>query len=340
MRFGDIKGNEAAVAALRQMADGSRVPHAMLFYENPRSGGLALACAFVQYLNCQNPVNGDSCGECPSCRQMEKLVHPDVHFVFPVNTGGEISGDHPVSEMGMTAFRKLFANDPYFSEQDLYSALGIESKAGNISVFEAKNIVSKLSLTSVSGGYKAIVMFLPERMNIQAANKLLKILEEPPSQTIFLLVSQAPEDVMTTIVSRCQGMRILPFDRSLLVPSAPSEDVVELWKSMLAALIGRNLLEAIECAEAVAGLGSREKQKAFCLYASEQIRKIFLVSKGMADIAYLGGEDLTNEARACSSKFCTRAINNIDKAAMLLSRNVAAKLVFTDLVNRLYINIL
>lgn len=339
MRFADIRGNESAVAALRNMADGNRVPHAMLLYENAASGGLALACAFVQYLNCQNPVNGDSCGECPSCRQMQKLVHPDVHFVFPVNTGGEISGDHPVSEQGMSPFRKLFAENPYFTEQELYSALGIESKAGNISVYEAKSIVSKLALTSVSGGYKAIVMFLPERMNQQAANKLLKILEEPPAKTVFMLVTQSPEDVMTTIVSRCQGMRILPFDRSLLVPADPQDEICQLWKSMLQALISRNLLDALESADAVASLGSREKQKAFCLYASEQVRKIFLVSKGLADIAYLNGENFDSEARVCSSKFCLRAIDNIDKAAMLISRNVAAKLVFTDLVNRLYINI-
>lgn len=339
MRFADIKGNQSVIAALRAMADGGRVPHAMLLYENARSGGLALACAFAQYLNCQNPQNGDSCGECPSCRQMQNLAHPDVHFVFPLNSGGEVGGDHPVSEQGMGVFRKLFLRDPYFTEQDLYLELGIEQKSGNISVHEARNIMGKLVYSSVSGGYKFIIMFLPERMNMQAANTLLKAVEEPPAKTIFLFVTQNPEDVMTTIVSRCQGLRVLPFDRSLLVPPPPSEEIAQLWKEMLSAIIQRNLLSAIESAEAVAALGSREKQKSFCLYASEQLRKILLVGRGLSDIAYLDGEDLTMEASVCGSRFCNRAISNIDKAAMLISRNVAAKLVFTDLVNRLYISL-
>lgn len=326
------------MTALRQMVDGQRIPHAMLFYENPRCGGLALATAFVQYVNCQNPHDGDSCGECPSCKQIQKLSHPDVHYVFPVNTGGEIASDHPVSEQGMPALRKLFEKDPYFTELDLYSALGIESKSGNISVYEARSIVSKLSLTSVSGGYQAIIMFLPEKMNIQAANKLLKIVEEPPSKTLFVFVTQSPEDVMTTIVSRCQGLRVLPFDRSLLVPADPSPEIKEVWDTMFSAICRGNLLEALESADAAASLGSREKMRALCLYASEQIRKMFLSSRGLEDIAYpQNGERM--EKVTVAKGFYSKAIANIDKAAMLIGRNVAARIVFTDLVNRLYINI-
>lgn len=340
MRFVDIKGNEPAVAALRSMADQGRVPHAILFYENPRSGGLALACAFLQYINCEHPVDGDSCGQCPSCRQMEKLAHPDAKFVFPVNTGGVISGDHPVSEQGMAAFRELYASNPFFSELELYSALGIESKAGNISVYESREIMAKLALTSVTNGYKAIVMFLPERMNIQAANKLLKILEEPPSKTVFLLVTQSPEDVMTTIVSRCQGMRVLPFDRSLLVPSDPDGEICDIWNRMYQAVHEGKLLDALECADNAASLGSREKQRAFCVYASEQLRKDFMYSKGLGDIAYGGDPDgCRSRCAGVKSAFYLKAVANIDKAAALISRNVSAKIVFTDLVNRLYINI-
>lgn len=323
------------MAALRNMADQGRVPHAVMLYENPRSGGLALACAFLQYLDCEHPSDGDSCGQCPSCRQMEKLVHPDTHFVFPVNTGGGISGEHPVSEQGMTVFRKLFAENPYFSEMDLYAALGIESKAGNISVYEAKGIVSKLSLTAVTDGYKAIVMFLPERMNIQAANKLLKILEEPPAKTIFLLVTQSPEDVMTTIVSRCQGMRVLPFDRSLLVPADPPEEICGIWKDMYAAVRGGRLLEALEYGEQAASLGSREKQRALCVYASEQLRRNFLCGKGLSDIVCGDGAE---EDGRFNGAYYMRAVSYIDKAAALIGRNVSAKIVFADLVDRLYIN--
>lgn len=342
MRLSEIQGNEAAVQALRTMISSGRVPHALLLYENPRSGALEIANAFLQELFCTSPVNGQACGECPACHQIAKLVHPDVHYVFPVNTGGVIKDDHPVSEMAITAFRELFQKNPRFTEQELYEALDIESKAGNISVYEAKEIVSKLSLSSLSGGYKAIVMYLPERMNAQCANKLLKILEEPPAQTIFILITQNPQEVMGTIFSRCQGMRILPSDRSQTVMDAPSEENLSMWREMLSAILSRDLLSALECADAVAGISSREKQKAFCACASEEIRKILLFSKGLADLAYAAPEDeqyYIDTARACSTKFCSRASMALDKAAALIARSVNQKMVFTDLVNRLFVNV-
>ena len=337
MRFADRKGNEAAVEVLRSMADSGRIPHAMLLYENQGCGALAIALAYLQRLNCEHPVNGDACGECPSCRQMAKLVHPDVHFVFPVAAGSVIKDDHPVSDMGIGAFRELFLRNPYFSEQELYDALGVEGKSGNISVFEAKNIINQLSLSAVAGGYKAVVMFLPERMNTQAANKLLKILEEPPAKTVFMLITQNPEDVLSTIFSRCQGLRILPFDRSQLVVSAYSEENAALWNPLCGALLKKDLYAALECADAIAALGSREKQKAFCNFASEQIRKAFLCDKGLENIASV--TDGEAPVRGLSSRFCLKAVSSIDRASMLIGRNVSAKMVFTDLVNRLFVNL-
>ena len=160
------------------MADTGRVAHAMLLYENEGCGALALALAYVQYLNCANPSGGDSCGECPSCRQMAKLVHPDVHFVFPVNKGPKASDEKPTSESYIKYWRELVLANPYFMESDLQKAIGIESKTGLIAVAEAKSILTKLSLTAVSGGYKAVIFYLPEKMNQQTANMLLKMVEE------------------------------------------------------------------------------------------------------------------------------------------------------------------
>lgn len=340
MKFADIKGNGQAVAALKAMVDNGRVPHAMLFYENPASGGLALANAFVQYLGCEHRHDGDSCGECPSCVQTAKLIHPDVHYVFPVNKGDVIKSDKPVSSEGMAAFRELFAENPYFTEQQLYEALGIESKAGNISVAEAKEIVSSLALTSLTGGYKAVIMFLPERMNPAAANKLLKMIEEPPAQTVFILVTQDPRAVLTTVTSRCQGLRVLPFDRSQLVSGAASEDVQAVWDELLAALMARSLGSALESVDALDALKSREKQKAFCAYASEQLRKIFMVSRKLEDLAYFSSDSQRETAVAAAgslpANFYSRSVAAIDNAAMLIGRNVASKMVFTELVNRLY----
>lgn len=336
MTFADIKGNGQAVEVLRSMADGERVPHAMLLYENPHSGGMALINAFLQYLFCEHRHDGDSCGSCPSCVQISKWIHPDVNVVFPVNSGGIIKGDHPVSEGGMQAFRELFASNPYFSETELYSALKIENKSGNISVYEAKNILSKLSQTSVSGSYKVVVMFLPEKMNIQAANKMLKIVEEPPEKTLFLMLTYSPEDVLTTIVSRCQGLRVLPADRSLFVPALPAENVRDIWKDMFTALIGRDLAAALECGERAAALPSRDLQKEFCVYASESLRKHFLNARGMEDIAYIKEELPCTDSRLPGS-FYLQAVPLLDKAALHIGRNVSSRMVFADLVDRLFI---
>ena len=149
MRFADIIGNADVAKALANMADSGRVAHAMLMYENEGCGALALALAYVQYLNCSNHIDGDSCGECPSCRQMAKLIHPDVHFVFPVNKGPKSSDDKPTSESYISYWRELAIADPYFTEADLQKAIGIESRNGLIAVAEAKNIINRLSLTAI-----------------------------------------------------------------------------------------------------------------------------------------------------------------------------------------------
>ncbi len=216
MRFADIIGNSHVSKAFVSMADTGRVAHAMLLYENEGCGALALALAYVQYLNCANPSGGDSCGECPSCRQMAKLVHPDVHFVFPVNKGPKASDEKPTSESYIKYWRELVLANPYFMESDLQKAIGIESKTGLIAVAEAKSILTKLSLTAVSGGYKAVIFYLPEKMNQQTANMLLKMVEEPPEKTLFLFITHAPEKVLQTIFSRCQSVRVLPFSKEEL----------------------------------------------------------------------------------------------------------------------------
>ena len=189
MKFADIIGNADVVRALRSMADSGRVAHAMLLYENEGSGALPIALSYLQYLNCASPVDGDSCGECPSCRQMSKLIHPDVHYVFPVNKGPKSSDDKPVSDSYLKYWRELACADPYFKEADLQKAIGIESKTGLIAVAEAKSLISKLSLASVADGYKGVVFYLPEKMNQETANRLLKLVEEPPEKTVFMFIS-------------------------------------------------------------------------------------------------------------------------------------------------------
>lgn len=377
MTFADIIGNETAVQALRGMADSGRVAHAMLFYENDGCGALPLALAYIQYLNCADPKEGDSCGECPSCKQMAKLIHPDVHFVFPVTSGSKSSlpAKDITSEVYLEYWRELVLSNPYFLENALSEAIGIEGKNGIIAMAEAKSIVSKLSLTAVGDGYKSVLVYLPEKMNQVAANKLLKMVEEPPQKTIFIFITHAPEKILQTIFSRCQSLRILPLGKEeiadtlvkkfsiskedaqiaaassmgsigvALVNAGEAEDYnfnLDLFSDLMNALISKDLMQALEYAETMASLPSREKQKAFCVFISEGLRKIFLIQQGMPELAAIPEQEKAfYEKMAAKSKkrFCPRAINNIEEVVELIDRNVNAKILFCDLINRLFLTI-
>jgi DNA polymerase-3 subunit delta' len=351
MRFADVIGNERVARTLAAMADSGRVAHAMLLYENEGCGALPLALAYVQYLNCTNPSDGDSCGRCLSCKQMEKLIHPDVHYIFPVNKGPKTSDDKPTSESYIRYWRELAVADPYFRVADLQKAIGIESKNGLIAVAEAKSIISKLSLTSVADGYKAVIFYLPEKMNQETANRLLKMVEEPPEKTIFLFITHAPEKVLQTIFSRCQSIRVLPLTKEetarveALRPQQDKEEYnqfMDLFADLMNAIVSRNLMAALECSEQMASLESREKQKAFCTFASECIRKIFLVQQNMAQIADISDEELVffqKMASGCGKTFCSRTISNIEKVVAMIDRNVSSKILFCDLVNRMFLSL-
>lgn len=351
MRFADVIGNERVARTLAAMADSGRVAHAMLLYENEGCGALALALAYVQYLNCTNPSDGDSCGKCLSCKQMEKLIHPDVHFVFPVNKGPKTSDDKPTSESYIKYWRELAAADPYFTEADLQKAIGIESKNGLIAVAEARSIISKLSLTSVADGYKAVVFYLPEKMNQETANRLLKMVEEPPEKTIFLFITHAPEKVLQTIFSRCQSVRVLPLTKEeaeLVRSRKPEEDKEEynrfsdLFADLMNAIVSRNLMGVLDCSEQMAALESREKQKAFCTFASECIRKIYMIQQNMPQIADVPEDEhefYSKMAASCGKSFCHRSVTNIEKVVAMIDRNVSSKILFCDLVNRMFLSL-
>ncbi len=351
MRFSDIIGNADVANALVSMADSGRVAHAMLMYENEGCGALALALAYVQYLNCSNPQDGDSCGECPSCRQMSKMIHPDVHYVFPVNKGPKTSDDKPTSESYIKYWRELAIANPYFVEADLQKAIGIESKNGLIAVAEAKSIIGKLSLTAVADGYKAVIFYLPEKMNQETANRLLKMVEEPPEKTLFIFITHAPEKVLQTIFSRCQSIRVMPLTKDeaervkAMNPFDDREEYdrfMDLFSDLMNALVSRDLMTALECGEIMSALESREKQKAFCNFAGECIRKIFMIQQNMSRIAGVAEEEsefYSSMAAKCGKGFCMRSISNIEKVVAMIDRNVSSKLLFCDLVNRMFLSV-
>ena len=338
MRFADIRGCDGLVEALAGMVDSGRIPHAILFHENDGGGGVPLALAFLQYLYCKNRADGDSCGECPECNKIRKLIHPDVRFIFPV-AGKDLASKY------VEEWRELVTRDPWFRESDLDAALGIEGKQGIISVAESRGIIDSLLLSAVQGGWRSVLIYLPEKMNQQAANALLKILEEPSESTIFLLITHSPESVMKTIYSRCLLVRVIPLseEEELRVHPEKSPDYevfCDIFHDLVVAIEERNLSALIEIGETMAALPSREKQKNFCRFTGEALRRIFLLQQGLGDLARIPEEEklfYSESAAKLPKKFPRVAISHFDRAAKLVSANVNQKILFSDLTNRLYL---
>ena len=327
MTFAQVQGNEDVKQALVGMVDSGRIPHAILFHEDDGGGAFPLALAFLQYLFCRERHDGDSCGSCPSCGKIAKLIHPDVHFVFPTAAG-------VLSEQYMEPMRKLVTEWPDFREAELAEALGIEGKNSVIAVAESRRLLEKLSLSALEGGWRAVVIYLPERMNAEAANRLLKMIEEPPAQTQFLLIAHQMERVLTTISSRCQRIRVRPAGEA----AGPVFADADLLDELMSALLGRNLPDALEVSERIASLPSREQAKAFCTFAADRFRQVFLVQQGVE-----GAGEISPQARdwaaKCRKTFPRQALEVMNRTQTLIGRNVNMKILFTDMADRLYLQI-
>lgn len=214
MRFADIIGQEEVKQRLRQMADQGRVPHALLFSGLEGTGTLPLTIAFAQYLLCHHHVDGDSCGRCPSCLKFEKLIHPDLHFVFPIVR--KDNHNPTVCDTLLPKFREEVLSDPYLTSPAWLNSIS-DNKQGTIYANESDILLRKLLLKSFEGDYKILILWQPEKMQAAGANKLLKLIEEPPSGTILLLASNDAEHVLGTIVSRTQRINLPPVSTESLV---------------------------------------------------------------------------------------------------------------------------
>ena len=209
MRFQDLIGQQETKQRLLQSVKEDRIAHAQLFLGQEGCGSLPLAIAYGQFINCTNRSELDSCGVCPSCNKYQKLIHPDLHFVFPTATTKEITKD-PISDEFLTIWRTQLMENPYFGLLQWYAAIGIENKQGSISKNESLEILRKLNMKSYEAEYKVMIIWFPELMNVTAANKLLKMIEEPPDKTLFLLVAENTEYMLQTILSRTQLIKVPP----------------------------------------------------------------------------------------------------------------------------------
>ncbi len=321
MFFKDVIGQEVIKTRLIKSVKEERVSHAQLFAGPEGTGKLALALAYAQYISCRDRGETDSCGVCPSCHKYKKLSHPDLHFVFPVYSSGKIK--KPTSDDFIAQWRELVLNNPYFTLSQWFSHINVENAQGMIYEAESASVLKKLNLKSFESEFKVMIIWLPERMNIACANKLLKMIEEPPSKTLFLLITENEEDIISTIRSRAQLVKIPRIDkdsmREALVANAGLEsdmveEVVHLANgSYIKALEYQNpdenalyfftrfqelmryaykpdTLELIQWADGLSGIG-RERQKGFFNFSLSLLREYFVLNLKQPSIIYLNKEE-------------------------------------------------
>ncbi len=346
------------------MADEEKVSHALLFTGPAGSGLLPMALAFAQYLNCENPQPGDSCGICPSCKKSAKLVHPDLHFVFPI--AKKKDEKKPVCNDYMKQWREFVVSSPYFTEHQWYSFLNADRTQGLIYTQEGSEIIRKLSLKSFEGKYKIMVIWLPEKMHPFAANKLLKILEEPPTRTVFILASDYPAGLLTTILSRTQQL-ILPrigdhdIEQALKVrfnasdaqarlvartsegnfikacddleQGEDSQIIFESFRQLMRAAYSRNLPAMMQWMDATAGK-PREQLKNLLSYAVDMLRESFVANFNIAELVYAGPgeEDFIDKFKPFVTDRNVQAmVEEISLALSHIEQNGNSKLVLFDM---------
>ena len=242
MLFKDIIGQEATKQQLRQAVREGRIPHAQLFTGVSGIGKLQLALAYAQYLNCPHRTEEDSCGVCPTCLQYQHLQHPDLHFAFPIvkTDAGDTCNDF------LEPWRQIILEKHYFDLDDWHEALGVDNKQSMIYEKESGEILHKLSLKAYGDGYKVMIIWQPEKMNATSANKLLKILEEPAPKTVFLLVSEHPEQLLTTIQSRVQMIRIPRLETQLIESELQQRGIAATQAQDIARLANGSWLAALK----------------------------------------------------------------------------------------------
>ncbi len=226
MLFSEIIGQQEIKSRFVRTVSENRIPHAQLFRGLEGVGKLGLAVAYAQFISCENRSTTDSCGVCASCVKYKKLIHPDLHFVFPIikpaNKTSVVCNDF------VADFRSMLLHNPYFGINDWYSKISGDAKQGLIYSNESEEILKKLSLKTYESEYKIMIIWLPEKMHNTCANKLLKILEEPPEKTLFFLVSNAPDQIITTILSRTQHIHIPRLNEPEIVKALLQNDSLEL----------------------------------------------------------------------------------------------------------------
>lgn len=371
MLFSEIVGQNHIKNHLIQSATSGRIPHAQLFIGQEGTGTLAMAIAYAQYLLCKN-TGGENTGGNGSCNiKFNALMHPDLHFVYPVATTNEVT-KHPTSDKFAESWRAFIKHNSYGSLFDWYTHIDIQNKQGQIGVDEAGDILKKLALKSYEGGYKIMIIWMADKLNTEASNKILKILEEPPAKTIFILIAENEKALLQTILSRCQLLRFnalnsIEIEQALLatqncdkqqaaliarqaqgnynkamqlvshaVDSSDFESKFVTWVRAAFRAKGNAAVikDLIEWSEDLATLG-REQQKQFLEFCIELFRQALLYNYQSPNLVYYQTSvdkfKLENFAPFVNGANIEEIYQELSDAIYHIERNGNSKMIFTDL---------
>lgn len=362
MQFSQIYGHDETKKLLISSVQNRHLAHAQLFLGPEGSANLALAMAYATYINCENTLPDDSCGTCASCSKMNKLIHPDFNFIFPVTTTKKEPKD-ALSQKFMTEWREFVLDSPYQSLYDWMQFIGAENKQGNISREESRQLIRLISLKPFEAVYKIMLIWLPELMQAPAANALLKILEEPPGQTVFLLVAQDPEKLLATILSRTQIVKIRPFTEEEVIAGlteqhgvspAVAQQIAQLSEGNLQAAVqlssqitsdyftffvdwmrrcyANKFAEVVEMSEEFQKMG-RESQKTFLQYALNTFRRVMLYGIDPTLVSYVPPAELdfvSKFSRFIHQANAAELNEELNQAHYHIERNANPKMVFVD----------
>jgi len=366
MQFKDIIGHENVKNRLIKSVTDGRISHAQLFLGPEGCGNLPMAVAYAQYISCENKSKTDSCGQCSSCIKFSKLVHPDLHFVFPVATNADVKKE-PISVNFINQWREAILEEPYLSLSSWQDKIETGNKQLLISKNESESILKILSLKTYESEYKTMIIWYPERFNTSSGNKLLKIIEEPPSKTLFILVAQDAEQIISTILSRTQLVKIgrinendlqqalvnkygieaaiaqkiahqsdgnLINAQKLIEHSDLEDEFHELFKEWMRAAFKANVPALISWSEEIAKISyGREKQKQFLKYALHLFRESLIKNYGANEMERIADNEakfLSNFAPYIHGANCIEIIELFDNAFYHIERNANPKILFLD----------
>jgi DNA polymerase III subunit delta' len=365
VRFRDVIGQEILKKSLLNAVLEDKVSHAQLFSGKAGYGTLPLALAYSQFLFCENKKADDSCGECLSCIKVEKLQHPDLHFVFPV-VPQEKNSKQATSDDFIDDWREQISSNPYFNLGDWTKKIDVKERNALIRTEESKEILRKLSLKSFEGGYKIMLLWNPEEMNATCSNKLLKILEEPPPRTLFLLVSDNPDKLLLTIQSRIQKICVPKIESQILsfflqekkmltaiqadsLASLSEGDLikvqefldadifqsiyVDFFMQLMRVCYKKDVLAMMDWSEKIS-IEGKETQKLFLIYALHMFRQSIMsnyIGESMMRVSEEEKVFLDKFAPFISGNNIREFIRTFDDAHYNLERNANSKILFTQL---------